>query len=94
MPKGPIPASFHDLLNSTAFAFVSTLGKSGEPQVNPIWFLWDGERILLSLIDGKQKYVNLQRDGRIAVAIAHPSDPYRYLEVRGRVDRIEPDQRR
>jgi PPOX class probable F420-dependent enzyme len=92
MPKGPIPTSFHDLLNSTAFAFVSTLGKSGEPQVNPIWFLWDGERILLSLIDGKQKYVNLQRDGRIAVAIAHPKDPYRYLEVRGRVDRIEPDR--
>jgi hypothetical protein len=29
MPKGPIPATFHNLLESTAFAFVSTLGKTG-----------------------------------------------------------------
>ena len=92
MPKGPIPATFHDLLESTAFAFVSTLGKSGEPQVNPIWFLWDGEHILLSLMEGKQKYLNLERDPRIAIAIAHPSDPYRYLEVRGRVASIALDK--
>ena len=92
MPKGPIPAAFHDLLESTAFAFVSTLGKAGEPQVNPIWFLWDGEHILLSLMEGKQKYLNLERDPRIAIAIAHPSDPYRYLEVRGRVASIALDK--
>ena len=92
MPKGPIPESFHDLLESKAFAFVSTLGKTGEPQVNPVWFIWDGRNIRLSLMDGRQKYVNLKRDGRIAIAIANPRDPYRYLEVRGRVEAIEPDE--
>lgn len=92
MPKGPIPSSFHDLLESTAFAFVSTLGKSGEPQVNPIWFLWKDGQIRIGLIEGKQKYVNLRRDNRIAIAIAHPSDPYRYLELRGHVATIEEDE--
>ncbi len=91
MPVGAIPERFHDLVQSTAFAFVSTLGPDGAPQVNPVWFLWDGERIQISLIEGKQKFRNLQRDPRIAIAIAHPSDPYRYLEVRGRVGRIERD---
>jgi PPOX class probable F420-dependent enzyme len=91
MPAGPIPERFHDLLASTAFAFVATLGPGGAPQVNPVWFLWDGEHILLSLIESKRKFRNLQRDARVAVAIAHPSDPYRYLEVRGRVGRLDPD---
>ncbi len=91
MPKGPIPDEFHDLLDSRAFAFVSTLGKGGEPQVNPIWFLWDGSHIRFGVLEGRQKYRNLVRDNRIAIAIAHPSDPYRYLEVRGRVVDLVPD---
>ncbi len=91
MPRGPIPATFHGLLASTAFAFVSTLGKTGEPQVNPVWFLWTGTHIQIGLMAGAQKYVNLVRDRRIAIAIAHPDNPYRYLEVRGHIGPIKPD---
>jgi PPOX class probable F420-dependent enzyme len=90
MPKGPIALEFHDLLESDAFAFVSTLGKDGEPQVNPVWFIWDGSHILISLYEKAQKYVNLTRDNRVAVAITHSANPYRYVEARGRVI-IEPD---
>lgn len=91
MPRGSIPETFHDLLESKAFAFVSTLGKNGEPQVNPIWFLWTGTEIKIGLMSGTQKYVNLVRDKRIAIAITHPDNPYRYLEVRGHVRPIESD---
>lgn len=91
MPRGPIPETFHDLLESKAFAFVSTLGKSGEPQVIPVWFLWTGTEIQIGLMSGTQKYVNLIRCRRIAIAIVHPDNPYRYLEVRGHIKPIEPD---
>ncbi len=91
MPRGPIPEEFHDLLGSNAFAFVSTLGAGGEPHVNPVWFLWNGSHIRISLMPGTQKYLNLTRDPRIAVAIAHPANRYRYLEVRGRIGPIEAD---
>jgi PPOX class probable F420-dependent enzyme len=91
MPRGPIPPEFTGLLESQAFAFVATLGKTGEPQVTPVWFLWDGANVNLSLMEGQQRYLNLARDNRIAVAIAHPADPYRYLEIRGRVT-LTPDE--
>ena len=91
MPAGPVPDSFHDILESRAFAFVATLGPQGEPQVTPIWFLWDGEHILLSLWDNKQKFRNLKRDARIAIAFADIANPYRYIEVRGRIERFEHD---
>jgi PPOX class probable F420-dependent enzyme len=39
----------------------------------------------------RQKYRNIQRDPRVSVSILDPDDPYRYLEVRGRVVKIEPD---
>lgn len=86
-----IPADFHDLLISTAVAFVSTIGARGEPQVTPLWFLWDGERVRISLVEGRQKLRNLRRDPRIAVVIANPARPTYYIELRGSVSELVPD---
>jgi hypothetical protein len=36
---------------------------------------------------------NVQRNPRVAMSISDPDDPYRYLQVRGDVERIEPMQR-
>jgi len=80
-----------DLLDSTALAHVATVGPNGEPQVNPVWFDWDGEHILFSQTKTRQKFKNVQRDARIALSIVDPENPYRYLEVRGTVARIDED---
>jgi hypothetical protein len=86
-----IPEVFHDLLRSRAVAFIATIGKNGAPQVTPQWFLWDGQRLRISLVEGRQKLRNLRRDPRIAVAIADPDRPTSYLELRGRVSDLVPD---
>jgi PPOX class probable F420-dependent enzyme len=39
----------------------------------------------------RQKYRNLQRDPRIALSIVDPENPFRYLEIRGEVTRVEED---
>ncbi len=40
---------------------------------------------------GRQKYRNVQREPRVALSIVDPENPYRYLEVRGTVVRVDPD---
>jgi hypothetical protein len=86
-----IPENFHDMLQSKALAFIATIGPKGEPQNNPVWFDWDGTHLLFSQTTARQKYRNLQRDPRIAMTIVDPENPYRYLEVRGTVARIDDD---
>jgi len=86
-----IPSEFDDILQANGFANVATIGPDGEPQNNPVWFAWDGETIAISQTPLKQKYKNLQRDPRVALSILDPANPYRYLEVRGVVESIEPD---
>ena len=86
-----IPASHADLLESTALAQVATVGPHGEPQVNPVWFGTRDGYVLFSQTTGRQKYRNLQREPRIALSIVGPANPYRYLEIRGVVERIDPD---
>lgn len=86
-----IPQNYRDLLESKALADVATIGPEGEPQVNPVWFDWDGRHLMFSQTSGRQKYRNVRREPRIALSIVDPQNPYRYLEVRGRVVRIDPD---
>ncbi|MFD7156368.1 PPOX class F420-dependent oxidoreductase [Kribbella sp. NPDC059898] len=86
-----IPGDFHDLLSSTAVAMVGTIGRRGEPQVTPLWFLWDGERVRFSLVEGRQKLRNLRRNPAISVVVVDPARPTYYLELRGRIDDLVAD---
>lgn len=86
-----IPQGYEDLLDSTALAHVATIGPDGEPQSNPVWFDWDGEHIKFSQTKTRQKYKNVDREPRIALSIVDPENPYRYLELRGQVTKIEED---
>ena len=80
-----IPESHKDLLESTALADVATIGPNGAPQVNPVWFGWDGALLSFSQTKARQMYKNLHKDNRISLSIVDPSNPYRYMEIRGKV---------
>jgi len=87
-----IPDTHLDLLTSVALAHIATIGPTGEPQSSPVWFDWDGEFLRFAQVGRyQQKVRNLQREPRVALSIIDPADDYRYLEVRGRVERIEAD---
>jgi len=85
MSNTVIPDKFLDLFKKKAFASLATLMPGGEPQVTPVWVDYDGRQVIVNTAAGRQKDANLQRDGRVSLAIIDPDNPYRYLEVRGRV---------
>jgi PPOX class probable F420-dependent enzyme len=86
-----IPESHADLLEQPVLAHVATVGPHGEPQNNPVWFGWDGENVLFSQTTQRQKYRNVQDEPRVALSIVDASNPFRYLEIRGTIERIDPD---
>ncbi len=89
MPKGPVPASHLDLLESPVLGQLATVDEQNRPQVNPVWFLWDGERLLLSVKPATAKYRNLRNNPAAALSILDPHDSFRYLELRGSVVEFE-----
>jgi PPOX class probable F420-dependent enzyme len=80
-----IPATHVDLLQKPAFAHLSTLMPDGSPQSTPVWIEFDGKFVSFNSALGRMKDKNVRRDPRVALSIADPANPYRYLEVRGRV---------
>jgi PPOX class probable F420-dependent enzyme len=85
MSTNVIPNAYLDLFKKKALAHLATLMPSGEPQVTPVWIDYDGERVIFNTAVGRQKDKNLVRDGRVALSITDPDNPFRYLEVRGQV---------
>ncbi len=76
---------YKDLFEKRAFAHLATLMPDGSPQVTPVWVDYDGAHIIVNTARGRQKDRNLQKDSRVAIEVQDPDNPYRYVQVRGRV---------
>ncbi len=86
-----VPDTHRDLLDGAVIAHLATARPDGTLQNNPVWFEWDGEHIKISQTRARQKMRNLEHDPHVALSLTDPDNPYRYLEIRGVVDRIEDD---
>jgi PPOX class probable F420-dependent enzyme len=80
-----IPSGFKDLLEKKAFASLATVNADGTPQVTPVWFDWDGRHLRINTAKGRIKDKNLRSRPAVALVIMDPDNPYRYLQIRGRV---------
>jgi PPOX class probable F420-dependent enzyme len=82
-----IPEAYMDLLSreKKVFATVALTLSDGTPQVTPIWFDWDGTHFILNTARGRVKDKVMHRSGKVALLIVDPSNPYRYLQIRGSV---------
>src|SRR6266542_443620 len=82
-----IPESHWDLLTDEkkAFVYLATLMKDGSPQVTPVWFDIEGDTIRINTAEDRTKDKNMHSRPQVALLIADPDDPYRYLQIRGKV---------
>jgi len=88
-----IPETHLDLLSDgkKAFLYLATLMPAGAPQVTPVWFNTQGEFILINSAEGRVKDRNMRARPRVALCIQDPSNPYRYLQIRGQVAEFTTD---
>ena len=76
-----------ELARGKNFAAVSTLLPDGLIQTHVIWVdVMDGQVVVNTEVH-RQKHLDVERDPRITVLIRDEQNPYRYAEVRGRVER-------
>src|SRR5215210_5596508 len=83
-----VPQEFRDLFDKPTFASLATLNEDGSPQVTPVWVDFDGTHVLVNTARGRVKDRNLTRNPRVTVMVSDPANPYRYIEVQGRVDEM------
>src|SRR5207302_4283141 len=75
------------------FAPRATVRPDGRPRSNPMWFLYDPEtnRVRLTHTKTRHNHRYLKAEPRISMSITDPDDQYRYLQLRGEVEKEEDD---
>ena len=83
-----IPDNYLDLMQQKkAFANLATVFADGSPQVTPVWFDYTDGKIRVNTAKGRVKSRTLKPGASVALAIMDPDNPYRYVQIRGRVAR-------
>jgi PPOX class probable F420-dependent enzyme len=83
-----IPDTHVDLLNGPVIVALGTLMPDGQPQITVVWCNYDGTHVKVNTVRGRQKEKNMSERPMATVLAVDPDNPYRYLEVRGKVEEI------
>jgi PPOX class probable F420-dependent enzyme len=88
VPREALTPAQRRFLEEKRFAVVGTKNLDGSPHLAVMWYLIDGDEIVVNSAQGRVKDRNLAADPRMSLVV---EDGYRWLRLDGRA-RIEHDQ--
>ena len=56
-------------LRTNIIGWLTTVGSNGRPYTVPVWFLWEGNTLLIFSQPEKQKIRNLRKNARVTLAL-------------------------
>jgi PPOX class probable F420-dependent enzyme len=82
-----------DLPGKTGLGVLVTIKRDGRPQLSNVTYLYDGERVRVSLTDGRAKTKNLRRDPRASLYVNGPNGrSYVVLEGKAELTPVAADE--
>ncbi|HKG57767.1 MAG TPA: TIGR03618 family F420-dependent PPOX class oxidoreductase [Candidatus Limnocylindrales bacterium] len=87
MPDGPvIPDEIRAFLDAPRFATIATLDDDGAPWQAVVWFMREGDTLLINSRRERRWPRNLERDGRAAIAVHDHEKLGHWVGLRGRAE--------
>lgn len=83
-----LPQNFRDIIKQKAFCHIATLLPDGSPHTTMTWVDTDNTYVLINSVQTHQKVRNMQRDPRVALNVANPTNPSEVVSLRGYVAEI------
>jgi PPOX class probable F420-dependent enzyme len=83
MPKLTVEEMRIFLQERSHLARIATVCPDGSPSVVPIWFLYEGGKILITPRKPSAFYANIQREPRVGIAIDEEAARYRKVLIEG-----------
>ena len=83
------PEQIEAFLAPPRHAVVAALRRDGSPQLSPIWYLCENDRLYFSILVDTAKYRQLRRDPRIALCIDGGHPDARAVMIYGTAELVE-----
>lgn len=78
-------------LKDHRFCIISTIRKSGTPASTPVYYIYEGGKLIISVTKTRAKTGHVLRDPRVCVCVLQEERPFAYVEVTGRAEIVETD---
>ena len=76
-------------LRTNIIGWLTTVGSDGRPYTVPVWFLWDGNTVLIFSQPEKQKVRNLRKNARVTLALDETKQGEDVVIVEGTAELLE-----
>jgi PPOX class probable F420-dependent enzyme len=87
-PTTPLPDHVRAFLAEPRYAAIATVDANGAARQAVVWYLLDGDTIVVNSLEGRLWPTNLRRDPRISIAIT-ASDREEWVGLTGTVEIVD-----
>jgi len=84
-----LPDAVKEFLQKPNLAVLATVGPRGRPQATPVWFMLEGEHVLINTSRGRVKLRNIEAHPYVALTVVDRDDPYRFVQIQGEVVKLD-----
>lgn len=79
-------------LRDDVIVWLTTVRPDGRPHAVAVWFLWDGETILIFSKPRQQKLVNIQHNPHVLLAVDNTRNGADPITIEGEATLLSPDE--
>lgn len=70
------------LLDGPTTAIISVTGKYGRSNLTPVWFDYEGDKVLLNLAAQRKKVVWIRNNPQVTFMLLNPANPLHWLSIK------------
>lgn len=78
---------YKQLLDDPVTAVIAVIGTDGRPNLTPIWFDYDGDRVLLNFAEHRRKTEWMRKNPQFTLLLLNPQNAYHWVSIHGTVER-------
>jgi nitroimidazol reductase NimA-like FMN-containing flavoprotein (pyridoxamine 5'-phosphate oxidase superfamily) len=87
---------FRPLLDGPTTAIISVTGKDGRSNLTPVWFDYEGDKVLLNLASHRKKVEWIRANPQVTFMLLNPANPLHWLSLKctlaGEISEDDPDE--
>ena len=75
------------LLDERVTAVVSVIGADGRPSLTPMWFDYEGDKVLINVAEHRKKTAWIRDNPEVSLILINPENPYHWVSMKVTVER-------
>ena len=66
---------------------MAVMGKEGRPNLTPMWFDYEGDKVLINVAEHRKKTQWIRDNPRVSILIMNPENMYHWMSIKVTVER-------